>query len=123
MISRNITFFGKSCTLACDAKCSKAWGHNNRPKIILGPEEWIAENVSVEDFVWLADDELGEAPEDPGTYEGGQAKPCTESERLNKWCARECERSEIVVVGEPVVLPDFSKRIYNIPERHLEAKE
>jgi len=97
-ILRGITMFGHSRVLTCDAKCSKAWGINNRSRRQLSADE--------DDYVFLGDDELGEAPADPGTSEGGDYKPQDNSERLNKWCARECERSEIVEHGKTVsVLP------------------
>lgn len=124
-IQKDILYFGHECTLACDAKCWKAWGINNRPKLyrtVYGTFEPLtfeqSENEAIcpnpDDSVHLADDELGNAPVDPGTYEGGQAKPYDDDERLNKWCARECERSVIVDRGKPIVLPNYSQRQYNI---------
>jgi hypothetical protein len=109
IIKTKITFFGEPRILACDANCKKAWGINNRPLIQLSDDE--------DDYVYLADDELDIAPEDPGTYEGGQAKPRALEDRLNKWCARECERSTIVEPGETIKLREFSRRVYNLPER------
>jgi hypothetical protein len=103
----NIIFFGKEAILACDLNCEKAWGMNNRPRILVGS---LADE---EDFALLADGELGIAPADPGTYEGGYAKPTNAEERHNKWCARECERSCILKSGEETQLPDFSQRLYN----------
>ncbi len=116
MISRKIS--GGSEVLCCDGNCSKAWGINTRSKIQLSDD--------VDDTVYLADDELGTAPEDPGTGEGGHAKPRNESERLNKWCARECERSMIVPTAEfsdNLELRDFSRRVYNMPWLHPEAQD
>jgi len=52
------------------------------------------------------------APIDPGTYEGGWKKP--EDKQMNKWCARECERSSMFYDDKAIILPNFSKRIYNI---------
>lgn len=101
MIARSIVFFGHPCLLVCDAKCNKAWGINQRPTNQLSEEE--------DDYEWLADDELPEAPEYPGTFEGGEGKPVDKSQRLNRWCARECERHIIVDNNEDFVLPDFSK--------------
>jgi hypothetical protein len=103
ILVKPILYCGTSLVLACDGLCSKAWGLNGRPRVQLSGEE--------DDWEWLADGELGEAPEDPGTYEGGHAKPRDHSDpaRQNKWCARECERSEMVEVG-PLELPDFSAR-------------
>jgi hypothetical protein len=96
MISKSIIYFGKSCILACDAKCEKAWGMNSRPRD--------------DDEIELPDSVLGIAPIDPGTYEGfgdDGGKPTCEEERLNKWCARECERSDIKDKIEDIVLPVF----------------
>lgn len=69
--------FGRKIVLACDGKCEKAWGRNTRPRRT--------------DDEYLADDELGIAPADPGTYEGEDSKPA--AQQHNRWCFRECERS------------------------------
>ena len=128
MIARSGKYFGQPIIFACDGKCEKAWGINNRPRIYLGdPTQTVYPNeehhylqdetIDEDDHVSLADDELGIAPIDPGTYEGGHAKPQSPEERLNKWCCRECERSVIVDdidIVEDFQLPDFSKRRYNI---------
>ncbi len=89
MLKKEITWFGRKCTLACDGKCEKAWGINSRPS---------------QGDTFKKDEELGIAPEDPGTYEGGQGK-CPGS--LNKWCARECERSEIFEKDEEVKIKNI----------------
>ncbi len=112
MISRGIVFFGQPSKLACDARCHKAWGINTRPREVLSEDP--------DDYAFLADHELGEAPEDPGTYEGGQGKPKADGDRLNKWCARECERSVITAPGQGEVPPDYSGRHLNCPEKHKE---
>lgn len=68
-------------------------------------------------WVWCSDDELGEAPEDPGTYESGDAKPIKGDYIPNKWCVRGCERCEMSDFGNPdmiLKLRDFSKRISNL---------
>ena len=112
MIQRNITYFGQQIIVACDEKCNKAWGINNRPKIQF-------DDNNEDDYAYLSDDELNEAPIDPGTYEGFEmsGKPEIKEERLNKWCIRECERS---YRGQlPIELKDFSKKIYNIPSLHI----
>lgn len=106
MITKQITFFGKLAIVGCDAKCEKAWGINRRPRIRR------SDDGSCEYF---ADDELGVAPKNPGTYEGDEAKPTREEDRLNKWCVRECERCAINKCGtEPVPenlkLLDWSNR-------------
>jgi hypothetical protein len=119
LIEKLITFCGQPAKVACDGNCGKAWGINKRPCVLLSP-------TNVDDYAWLADDELGEAPADPGTREGGHAKPLvvTGPEDLNKWCVRECERCEMSPPGksdERLGLRDFSRRLYNIessdPER------
>jgi hypothetical protein len=116
MITKAITYFGRQCLLACDANCKKAWGTNGgRPRIDFDSKD-------PDDFAYLSDAEVGEAPDDPGVYEGGEGKPTSypdgsEPHVLNKWCARECERSVIVRVDEIPILPDLSRRLYNHPRR------
>jgi hypothetical protein len=88
MLSKDIIYFGIPNVLICDGKCNKAWGINNRETNQLSDDE--------DDYETLADDDLGEAPEDPGTYEGDHAKPIYDDEKLNKWCCRECERSVMI---------------------------
>ena len=110
MITKRLTFAGQTATHACDGKCHKAWGINHRPSVQISDEE--------DDDAYLADGELGEAPIDPGTYEGGHAKPRAAKgpEDINKWCTRECERSWMSEPGQPDAppkLPDFSVRFYN----------
>jgi len=99
----------------CDGKCAKAFGSTTRPRVALDPDD-------EDDYCFLADDELGEAPADPGTYEADQGKPADYGDpgRHNKWCARECERSLFVWPIRPsrlVRLPDLSERLYNIPRK------
>ncbi len=103
ILKKEIIYCGSKCLLVCDGRCYKAWGLSNRPKIFLSDNE--------DDFVWLSDNELGEAPEDPGTSIGGIRK---DPKSLNKWCADECERSRLICTGETDFLRDFSKRVYNI---------
>lgn len=105
-----ITYFGQPMKIKCDEKCNKAWGCNSRPSIQLDPE-------NEDDYCFLSDDELREAPLDPGTYEGGHGKPFHEDMKGNKWCVRECERLTKSKFGEsmlPLKLHDFNKRFYNI---------
>ena len=80
MFIRLVTYFGQPLAVMCDGRCDKAWGKTQRP---LRDEE-----------NWCYDDELGIAPEDPGTYEGGEGKPFAGSgtKLSSKWCIRECER-------------------------------
>jgi hypothetical protein len=107
MLKKQIVYFGQQCILACDGNCNKAWGINSRPKNQLSEED-------EDDYEWLSDNELKFAPQNPGTYEGDHAKPIITDEKLNKWCARECERSSIFKLDEPIILDDFNKRIPNI---------
>jgi hypothetical protein len=105
MLTKKIVFFGKNAIIGCDGQCSKAWGINTRPK--------IKENGTT---YFQSDEELGIAPINPGTYEGGCAKPVDSMDYLNKWCCRECERSSINEYGtEPIeenlILPDFSVQV------------
>lgn len=117
MIARQIIFFGKPACVCCDKQCHKAWGINQRPKVQLS-------KTDPDDYYFLADHEIAEdAPANPRSYEGGDAKPTAyedpENHLLNKWCIRECERSELSSVNKPgeVISPrDFSKRLYNKPE-------
>jgi len=94
--------------LACDARCEKAWGMNSQPKVSMSEDE--------DDYAYLADDELGIAPDDPGTYEGFQAKPMCATNRLNKWCARECERSVMAKPNTEFDLPNLAVRLGNMRE-------
>jgi hypothetical protein len=79
----------------------------------------VGDGSDPDDFAWLSDDELGDAPVDPGTYEGGHAKPvgATSAEHMNKWCVRECERCAMSAPGawsEPLALRDFAHRYFNM---------
>jgi hypothetical protein len=102
--------FGQPAVAYCDARCDKAWGINGRPRVDL------SENP--DDYAYLTDDELGTAPADPGTYEGGDGKPRRRPLAHNKWCVRECERSDLRRPGEPADLSDFSRRVFNMPHLH-----
>lgn len=96
----------------CDGKCEKAFGINLRPRIL-----WSRDP---DDYTWLADQEIPfDAPKDPGSYEGGHAKPQELPQEHNKWCVRECERCEAVKEGETPeeAMRDFSKRMSNDPDR------
>lgn len=111
-----IIYFGQSMKVACDEKCNKAWGINTRPKVAFDQND-------EDDFAWLPDQELGEAPDDTGIYEGGQGKPISPAQIPNKWCVRECERctrSDLGEVDVKLVLPDFSKLRHNQPWKHEE---
>lgn len=109
MIEKRITFCGQAALIACDEECHKAWGRSSRPRRHLGGCE--------DNYVYLSDGELGAAPQDPGTYEGADGKPQEPSDRLNKWCCRECERCYLSHPGEshwPPELPDLATPIPNM---------
>lgn len=110
--TKQIIWFGGEFILACDGQCNKAWGVCNRPRIDFDAQE-------PDDHALLADHELGEAPACTGTWEGGFGKPRDPSQ-MNKWCARECERSGIFEPGQSITLPDYSVRRYNQPWKHTE---
>lgn len=110
-----ITYFGQKAKVACDAKCDKAWGVIARPKVVI-------DELDDDDFYFLADNELGTAPKDPGTYEGGDGKPNSPDKFPNKWCVRQCERCALSDPGmhdADLDLPDWSIRNFNKPWKGL----
>lgn len=120
LVYKEIPLSGRSELLLCDGNCNKAWGINHRPSVRFSEADY-------DDYAFLSDSEVGSAPADPGTYEGGHAKPSESmgATRQNKWCFRECERS--ISLGDTEnfrMPPDFSKRVYNMQSRRLieEAK-
>ena len=109
MPEKLITYCGQTAKVNCDGRCHKAWGINNRPKIQLSD--------NVDDYKYYPDDDLPDAPGDPGTYEGGIAKPSSAEEFLNKWCVRECERCNMSDPGEydnPLEVKNFDGWVHNI---------
>ena len=110
-----ITYFGNAMKVACDERCEKAFGIQLRPFIKL-------DDNNDDDIVFLSDDEVGIAPLDPGTYEGGDAKPVNRIDIPNKWCVRECERCVRTSYYEPITikleLPNWNDRVFNIPSKH-----
>lgn len=123
MIAKSILFCEHPVILICDGKCDKAWGISNRPRVFHSASEPKAE--SEDDYFSLADGKLGIAPVFPGTWEGGGGKPRTKGERLNRWCARECERSILIPDGDTPgainfdgSLPDWTRRRYNYSPRY-----
>jgi hypothetical protein len=107
-----ITYFGQRAKVKCDRKCGKAWGRNSRPK------EQLSDNV--DDVMWFSDRDLGIAPTDPRTYEGGVGKPLSPDEFPQKWCVRECERCVMSNPGEynkPLELPDWKAPVFNMHYR------
>jgi hypothetical protein len=122
VLQRTIVAYGKRLVMACDGRCDKAWGINTRLRTSLSDD--------IDDYVYVADDLLGEAPADPGTYEGWtmegkpSATPLTDpadAAKMNRWCFRECERSGEAPEGEPVDLPDMSYPEPNMDHRRLRA--
>jgi hypothetical protein len=112
MHTKTIQWFGKPFILACDGQCDRAFGIQHRQRVQFSDDP--------DDFAMLSDDETGEAPKDPGTYEGGFAKPSSPDD-MNKWCARECERSDMAKAITTIALPDFTKRLFNQPWKHQAA--
>lgn len=107
---KKIQAYGEQRIIGCDGKCNKAWGIMSRPSVDL--------DVKDEDNNYmLGDDDLGEVPQDPGTYEGGHVKPyyAESVQDMNKWCFRQCERCVDCKVGEELQLKDWSKKVYNQP--------
>lgn len=94
LVVSRIKAFGRDLVLACDGKCSKAWGRNCRPRAV--PTAYNLDEIG--DPPYLTDSESAIAPIDPGTYEGDCGKPL--SPVHNKWCFRECERSKSCEVAE-----------------------
>jgi hypothetical protein len=101
-----ITYFGEQVIVACDEKCNKAWGINTRPRNELSDDP--------DDYEYLSDGELGEAPGHPGTWEGRDKKPVNKEGIPNRWCVRECERCSMFDIGKTIELKDFSVRRKNI---------
>lgn len=112
MIVKRLIFAGQSATHACDGKCNKAWGRN-------GGRPSVQNSVDEDDYAYLADSEIDEAPIHPGTYKGDHTKPHAAKgpDDINTWCVHECERAWLSPPGKPYAtpeLPDFSVRFYNI---------
>lgn len=105
ILKAKVNYCGRRVTVACDGNCKKAWGSNHRRKDMLSEDE--------DDFEYWADGELGDAPENPGTYEGGKGKPLSSDEFPNKWCVRECERCRMSGPLGSLELHDWSHRLSN----------
>lgn len=96
ILAKPILYCDTWMVLACDGRCDKAWGIQGRATRKLSADE--------DDYVYLGDGELGVAP-GPGETaiieEGEDRKPSatalceTDSARMNRWCARQCERSRM----------------------------
>lgn len=112
-----IDYLEQKCKVACDEKCNKAFGITTRTSFQLSEDN--------DDYYWLPDKKMGEAPVDPGTMEGDDRKPVNKQDIPNKWCIRQCERSSMSKPEQsdlPLKLKDFSKKIYNQPWKHPKAK-
>lgn len=128
VLDKKIVYFGRQTHTGCDAKCHKAWGTQQRPCVYLDAEGkvirvWLGgrgkydlpEGADPDNHAYVPDDLLGNAPEEPGTWEGSDGK---EPESLNKWCVRQCERNEIGDYDDPMgplKLRDFSDWRFNMP--------
>lgn len=106
--TKEIVFAMSPQTVGCDGKCQKAWGIQMRPQCRLSEDE--------DDYVYYKDSVLGRAPNDPGTSEGSHIKPYGDGHiKLNKWCVRQCERSDMVEHGKELAIPDLENPTPNIP--------
>jgi len=127
-----ITYCGQKAKVNCDNNCKKAFGSNTRPRVyaeipsvvfgINGTSIYPDVDLKDEDdWAYLSDEELGEAPKCNGHYEGGQSKPRREDEKPNKWCVRECERCNMSMPGkfdEKLGIKLFEKRYHNISSKN-----
>lgn len=132
MPNRAIVYCGQNGLLACDGRCDKAWGKSQRPRLYYqeptGEPRALREGEEPrddDDYVYASDDVLGTAPRDPGTAEGDEGKPSGEpltqadAHRMNKWCARECERASLSRPNTTIVnLKNLRKPVPNILKRH-----
>jgi len=82
MLISRILAYGQPFIILCDARCNKAWGRDLRSKVVRSNAE--------DDWEYMADVELGEAPERTGNTEGDDDKP--RDKKHNRWCFRQCER-------------------------------
>lgn len=132
LITRGL-YFGGDMIMVCDRQCDKAWGEI-RPRVYVqdpeqkvygydeNNEDWEMypdnEVLDIDNWAYLADSELGIAPDSNGVWEGGDGKPEAPVTKHNKWCARNCERCEMIFLkdlptGESAEGNDLSKRFYN----------
>jgi hypothetical protein len=70
LLTTSILYSGKRCLAVCDHKCNKAWWFD-------GDRPQRRDPAEPDDVIWFADREVGIAPANPGSYEGGQGKPST----------------------------------------------
>lgn len=121
-------FSGVRVRFVCDRKCTKAWGNNARPRRPIAEDEHCIQRTIVgsyyaEDF-WemLPDQELGEAPEKPGSYEGIDTKPLPPVDSHNRWCVRECERCQTYSPEEPMYIHNFDLPVPNVQAATLATR-
>lgn len=116
MPTKRVSMYGQPTILACDGRCDKAWGIQARPRKKLSADE--------DDYVYKPDSALGRAPAPGKTAilsEGGDIKPSAsalgenDGDRMNRWCARQCERCERCKPEEPIKLRDMEHPEPNIP--------
>lgn len=113
-----ISYCGQKVLTTCDHRCEKAWGINGRSYFADRDKCQISfDDNEPDDIAYPPDHEVGDAPRNPGTYEGGQGKPM-HPEVHNKWCVRECERCEFIDPDKPITVRDFSHTRYNMCNRH-----
>ena len=112
LLARPMLFCGREIVLACDGRCDLAWGMERRRRRMLSAGD-------PDDFVYLGDGhpDVG-SPPPPRELgcEGGDFKPSAVqltdgSDKMNRWCARQCERS----VGIEPRLPNLVSPVRNKP--------
>lgn len=123
-LEKKIVYCGQDAVVGCDAACNKAWGIVCRPCVYLDAQGKVVyvmldvrqrrlQGIDYDNYAYIPDHLLGEAPADPGTYEGADGKS---PKSLNKWCVRQCERCDISSPGtKEVNVSDFSDYVFNMP--------
>ena len=116
--ARSITYRGTPALLACDGRCSHAWGRF-RPRTYQNPQD-------PDDYIAASDDEAGPCPLRGMELdaEGGDLKPSDPGD-MNKWCARSCERSVVCpIIGTAALieLADWSRPFANKPSPKAQAR-
>jgi hypothetical protein len=129
MLKKDVIYCGKGATIFCDGRCNKAWGIQIRPRLYLDKNGAPvvkpirpSRDFDWDNFVYIPDALLGAAPLQPGTWEGGDGKPDPDepsAEKMNKWCARQCERSELCEVEKT---PEPYAGGWNFNDPRVEAR-
>lgn len=104
MIVRAVKVKNRTLFVACDANCNKAFGRDDRPR-----------GDHPDDSMYIPDDLAPDAPIDPGSRAGADAKPRCLSERLNAWCRDICERS-VVLDAQRAIAPEASSPVVTLPD-------